>query len=459
MAKQLINKDERLSITLLIIQPVFDNIKYSHSNNSRIHFIHLPKVESLSSILSITDPISFHTQYIDNHKDHVRNTVAKITTSSNRTLAGFVLDVFCTSMIDVANEFKVPTYVFFTSGASFLGLMFHLQSLRDDQNQDITELYEESGVEITVQSYKNPVPAKLLPSIMLDKNGGSNTFFNHARRLRETKGIMINTFLELESMAIKFLSDEETIPPVYPIGPILHLNNTDGGAEYEEIMKWLDEQPNSSVVFLCFGSKGCFDENQVKEIAIALERSGHRFLWSLRKPPTKHKFESPGEYEHPEEILPEGFFQRTWGIGKVIGWAPQVAVLSHPAVGGFVSHCGWNSTLESVWCGVPMAAWPIYAEQQMNAFELVKDIGVAVEIKMDYKKSRDHVIVTAEEIENGIRRLMEPESDVRGKIEAMNVKSRTALVEGGSSFDSMGRFIDNVIDSIPFHEKILKKVI
>ncbi|KAL3633839.1 hypothetical protein CASFOL_022601 [Castilleja foliolosa] len=155
---------------------------------------------------------------------------------------------------------------------------------------------------------------------------------------------------------MKFQSGDEKSPPVYSVGPILHVDNGDEqNQKYDEIMKWLDEQPDSSVVFLCFGSQGCFDEVQVKEIAMALEKSGNRFLWSLRKPTGENRLETPGEYENPSEILPEGYIERTLSIGKVIGWAPQVAVLSHRAVGGFVSHCGWNSTLESLWCGVPMA--------------------------------------------------------------------------------------------------------
>ncbi|KAF2293824.1 hypothetical protein GH714_005072 [Hevea brasiliensis] len=168
-------------------------------------------------------------------------------------------------------------------------------------------------------------------------------------------------------------------------------------------MRWLDDQPPSTVVFLCFGSKGSFSQNQVKEIACALEHSGHRFLWSLRRPARPGLLASPSDYEDPQEVLPEGFLDRTTGIGKVIGWAPQVAVLAHPAVRGFVSHCGWNSILESIWFVVTIATWPLFAEQQFNAFEMVVvELGLAVEIKMDYRNDSG-VIVNCDEIERGIR--------------------------------------------------------
>ena len=223
-----------------------------------------------------------------------------------------------------------------------------------------------------------------------------------------------------------------------------------GGCQQDAsaIMSWLDDQPPSSVVFLCFGSRGSFGADQIKEIAYGLEHSGHRFLWSLRQPPPKGKMDFPIDYESIEEVLPEGFLHRTARIGKVIGWAPQVAVLSHSAVGGFVSHCGWNSLLESVWYGVPIATWPIYAEQQINAFQMVKDLGLAIEIKIDYNEDSDYV-VSAHEIENGLRNLMNINSEVRQKKKEMQKISRRVMIDGGSSHFSLGHFIEDVVANIP----------
>lgn len=154
-------------------------------------------------------------------------------------------------------------------------------------------------------------------------------------------------------------------------------------------------------------------------------------------------------------MLPEGFIERTNGVGKVIGWAPQVAVLAHPAVGGFVSHCGWNSVLESLCFGVPIATWPLYAEQQMNAFELVKDLGLAVEIRMYYFKDFEGKygptdIVSAKEIESGIQKLMADgdENEIRKKAKEMKEKSSAAMKESGSSHASLGLLIEDVISNI-----------
>ncbi|KAE8703902.1 UDP-glycosyltransferase 71B2 [Hibiscus syriacus] len=217
-------------------------------------------------------------------------------------------------------------------------------------------------------------------------------------------------------------------------------------------MQWLDEQPPSSVVFLCFGSAGSFSTDQVKEIAYALEQSGHRFLWSLRRSgkQASDMARSPTDYENVVEMLPEGFLDRTAETGKIIGWAPQVAILGHPATGGFVSHCGWNSILESIWFGVPMMAWPLYSEQQLNALTLVKELGLAVELKMDYKIDDGEVeIIKAKKIEEGIRLLMRYDSDVRERMKKMNDKSRKTLMDGGSSHTILCRFINDIINNMP----------
>ncbi|XP_027062284.1 anthocyanidin 3-O-glucosyltransferase 2-like [Coffea eugenioides] len=453
LAKLLIDHNEHLSITVLIMKFPFETKVISNTDSqaeasdSRIRFVELKKDESASQTAS---PSLFLYQFIEDHKNRVRDVLAEISSSASFDLAGIVIDMFCTSMIDVANEFGVPSYVFYTSGAAMLGLVFHLQSLRDDFKEDVTD-FENSKVELAVPTYINLVPVKVLPSGLFDKEGG-NMFLNQAKRYRETKGIIVNTFLELESHAIQALSNDKTIPPVYAVGPVLNLKGSNGqNQETEIIMKWLDLQPDCSVVFLCFGSEGCFDGDQVKEIAHALERSGYPFLWSLRRPPPKGKFESPGEYENPEEVLPDGFLQRTAEVGIVIGWAPQAAVLSHPAVGGFVSHCGWNSTLESVWYGVPMATWPLHAEQQVNAFQMLKDLGMAVEIKMDFKKKflePSTEIVAADVIEKAIKHLMDPENEIRKKVKEMKERSRLTLNEGGASSASLGSFLDDVIHYI-----------
>nr|AUR26634.1 UDP-glucosyltransferase 71A31 [Centella asiatica] len=466
VAKLLVSRDSRLSISILIMKLPMDTginafiQSLEKDTTDGIVFRELPALDEIVISALMPKPgISFLPSFVESQRTNVRDAVAAILNGSESSrLAGFVIDMFCTPMVDVADEFGVPSYVFFTSGAAFLGLMFYAQSLKDDDNHDICE-YKDSEVELSIPSYFNPVPAKVLPTVMLSKEG-SAVVTSIARMFRRTKAIISNTVLELEAHAIKSLADDGKIPRIYHVGPIISFKRGDDGSKSlnqnseEAIISWLDKQPPSSVVFLCFGSMGSFEKDQVTEIACALELSGHRFLWSLRRPSkVKEKIEMPKEYENFDEVLPEGFLERTTEIGKVIGWAPQVAILSHPSVGGFVSHCGWNSTLESIWSGVPMATWPLSAEQQINAFELVKELGVAVEIKMDYRKEPfvdcEPTLVPAEVIESGIRCLMDGEGEkVREKMKEMKNNCRKATLEGGSSHISLGNFIDDIMDNI-----------
>ncbi|KAL6195459.1 hypothetical protein ACLB2K_031078 [Fragaria x ananassa] len=189
---------------------------------------------------------------------------------------------------------------------------------------------------------------------------------------------------------------------------------------------------------------GSFTEAQVKEIALGLEQSGQRFLWSLRlTPPKGSKSLSPVDCSNLKEVLPDGFLERTREKGLICGWAPQVDVLSHKATGGFVSHCGWNSILESLWHGVPIVTWPMYAEQQLNAFRLVKEMGLGLEMRLDYKRGGDEV-VKADEIGKAVASVME-NSEVRKKVKEIGVVCRKAVEDGGSSSVSLGRFIEDVM--------------
>ncbi|KAM7517929.1 hypothetical protein LguiB_016891 [Lonicera macranthoides] len=410
MANLLITRDQRLSITFLIITlpshtaaTAYSRSLHRKSNNSpRLHFIDLPAVDS-TPILNSTSPVSAMSTFIDNHALHVRDAVARLATRPGES-------ALCTT------------------------------------RRDVTELIG-SVTDLSIPSFENSVPAKLIPLLATDKEGGSAMVLSLNRRLKRMNGILVNTFFKLESHALKSLVNGGN-PPIYPVGPVLSINNN--SQDHVMITRWLDHQPPLSVVFLCFGSMGSFDEDQVKEIAYALERSGHRFPWSLRRPsPNKGKLESPTEYSNPAEVLPEGFLERTASVGMVTGWVPQAEVLSHWAVGGFVSHCGWNSILESLWYGVPLATWPMYAEQQVNAFEMVVELKLGVEIKIDYRKEffgekNTSEVVKAEEIEIGIRKVMESESEQRKKVKEMKDKCRMAMMEGGSSYNSLGRFIDNI---------------
>ncbi|KAK9059039.1 hypothetical protein SSX86_021658 [Deinandra increscens subsp. villosa] len=453
MAKLLVNRDQSLSVNVLLINPPYPDLalttyieSLAKNTIERIRFTRLPQDQTQPKL----DPKAFMTsfyEFINSHCRCVRDIVAdmiNIQTGSSRVV-GFIVDMFCVGMIDVANEFNVPTYVFFTSSAAFLGFNMYVETLCLDRNQDHVIDMSKSEGEMVVPSFVNPMPMKVFPTAYYIHNQ-LDFLISSFPKVREAKGIMVNTFLELETHAIMSFSNTN-FPPVYPVGPVLNLDGVTGKVDDKDVFKWLDVQPPSSVVVLCFGSMGSFNEVQVKEIACGLERCGHRFVWSLRLPPLQEQ----SLHAHDNDarmLLPNGFLKRTMGIGKVIGWAPQAALLAHEAVGGFVSHCGWNSMLESMWFGVPTATWPLYAEQQLNAFEMVVELRLAVDLKMDYKMDvfnphTNKVIVTAEEVEGGIRRLMK-DNEVRAKVKEISKLSKATVSKGGSSFTSVDYLVKEI---------------
>jgi hydroquinone glucosyltransferase len=225
-------------------------------------------------------------------------------------------------------------------------------------------------------------------------------------------------------------------PPVYPFGPFVR-SSSEEEADESACLEWLDRQPAGSVAYVSFGTGGALSVEQTAEIAAGLEASGHRFLWVVRMPSLDGNpcalGRIRGEEDDPLAWLPEGFLERTRGQGlAVAAWAPQVRVLSHPATAAFLSHCGWNSTLETLAAGVPIVAWPLYAEQKMNAAILTEVTGVALRPTA----ARDEgVLVTREEVVAVVRELLEGEKGraVRGRAREMQEAAVRAWSSEGSS--------------------------
>lgn len=160
---------------------------------------------------------------------------------------------------------------------------------------------------------------------------------------------------------------------IWAVGPFMSQANRDPDLDVD-VSTWLDRCPDESVLYVCFGSQKLLKKAQMEALAVGLEKSQARFVWVV-KPITAQQ----------EELgygsVPEGFEARVLGRGLVIkGWAPQVPILGHKSVGGFLSHCGWNSLLEGILAGVMMLTWPMEADQFINARLLVEDLGSAVRV-------------------------------------------------------------------------------
>ncbi|KAF8008985.1 hypothetical protein BT93_J0081 [Corymbia citriodora subsp. variegata] len=193
---------------------------------------------------------------------------------------------------------------------------------------------------------------------------------------RSTDMIMIKGIREIEGKYIDYLScliDKRVVP----VGPLVEDTKFEDG-EKSEILDWLDNKEEKSTVFVSFGSEYFLSKQEMAEIAHGLEASNVNFIWVVRF----HDGERDAAV-NGRSHLPEGFLRRVAGRGLVLeGWAPQAAILQHSSVGGFVSHCGWSSVLESIRFGVPIIAMPMHLDQPVNA-RLVEEVGVGVEARRD----------------------------------------------------------------------------
>ncbi|CAH9125775.1 unnamed protein product [Cuscuta epithymum] len=207
----------------------------------------------------------------------------------------------------------------------------------------------------------------------------------------------------------------------------------------KECLKWLDSKKPNSVVYVCFGSMANFAASQLTEMAMGIEISGQDFIWVIRN----KKEEDNGK----EQWMPAGFEQRTECRGLIIrGWAPQMLILDHRAVGAFVTHCGWNSTLEGICAGVPMVTWPVFAEQFINE-KLVTDVlrtGVGVGSK-EWKPAESDG-VKKEDIADAIGRVMVggDSREMRNRAAALKDRAHKAMEEGGSSYSDMTCLLDEL---------------
>ncbi|KAI6669873.1 hypothetical protein NL676_004758 [Syzygium grande] len=215
---------------------------------------------------------------------------------------------------------------------------------------------------------------------MRDKANGTRDMDRVLESIRRSEGaILIKTCREIEGKYVDYLA-ELVGKKVIAVGPLIQEPARGDARDDEgEILGWLEERESGSVVFVSFGSECFLSKEEMEEVARGLELASEEvgFVWVVRFP--------GGDTESVSivEALPEGFLERTKDRGMVVqGWAPQAKILMHPRTGGFVSHCGWSSTLEAIVFGVPIIAMPMHLDQPLNA-KLVADLGVGMEVRRE----------------------------------------------------------------------------
>ncbi|KAL2504973.1 UDP-glycosyltransferase 83A1 [Abeliophyllum distichum] len=248
-------------------------------------------------------------------------------------------------------------------------------------------------------------------------------FFKHTVKIvRPTKSadrLISNSSYWLESGTFA------SYPDILPIGPLLASNRLGKSTGYfwredSGCLAWLDQRPPDSVIYVAFGSFTVFHHNQFKELALGLELTGRPFLWVVRQNIT----------EDVDNTYPTGFKERVHHRGRMVSWAPQQKVLSHPCVACFISRCSWNSTIEGISNGIHFLCWPYFSDQIFNKSYIYDYLKIGLELNKD-----DNGIIRRGEIKNKLERVLGDEG-LKEIVLYFQAKTLNGVIEGGSSSKS-----------------------
>ncbi|TVU35132.1 hypothetical protein EJB05_17003, partial [Eragrostis curvula] len=290
-----------------------------------------------------------------------------------------VADVFLGWTAESARKLGVQHRLFVTGGAYASAITFSIwlrqptfpRPVNPDDEQAVTDFpdvrlrYEQFLNVAFTEDVSNPMTQFLRRTL--------NLHFHHSG------GVVVNTAQEIEKKGLDMIGRLSGGLPAFAVGPLIggRAPTTDGDDIF--CIEFLDSKPAASVLYVSFGSQNTIPASQMMELARGLEASGRPFIWMVRPPV---EFDGAAEFR-ADEWLPDGFEARVTAAGRqgvvVRRWAPQLAILAHASTGAFLSHCGWNSVLESLWHGVPVLGWPLLSDQPFDS-RLLVELGVGVEV-------------------------------------------------------------------------------
>ncbi|KAL1555343.1 zeatin O-glucosyltransferase-like [Salvia divinorum] len=262
-----------------------------------------------------------------------------------------------------------------------------------------------------------------------------------------SSGDIYNTSRVIEGSYVDLLADEKSTGTgkIWAVGPFnpVSVSERMQSEEKEASLKWLDKQSLNSVILVSFGSTCSLSDEQISEIAVGLEKSGQKFIWVIREADRGNIFE--GDVRRAP--LPEMYEERVRERGLILrDWAPQLEILGHEATGGFLTHCGWNSCIESISMGVPVVAWPMHSDQPRNAVLMTKVLGIGVEAAEWAHRDR---VTPSGAVESAVKRLMASEEgeEIRRRAAELGDAVRKSVLQGGVSVKEMDSFIAHITKS------------
>ncbi|XP_051115627.1 UDP-glycosyltransferase 83A1-like isoform X1 [Andrographis paniculata] len=352
---------------------------------------------------------------------------------SDGKIDGVIVDSPLASVSQIVKRFGVKVAMFWVSSAGSLALGLKIPHLMESKviDSDGTPLKNDA-----IPLLPN-MPAMAMSDLIWhfphDKNMQNAIFHatkDIANHLQDVDWILCNFFQELEPSL-------STLPlNTLPVGPFLSNEESYGSllSEDSSCLKWLDKQPNDSVIYIAFGSTSRFNQTQLDELALGLELTGRPFLWAALTGSGTGK---------PPLAFTKAYTERVAGRAKIVGWAPQEAVLAHPAVRCFLSHCGWNSVIEGLSAGVPLLCWPYFADQLYARTCICDKWRVGIRLSPD-DGGGGPAVISRFEVEKKVEEVM-CDNVVRKNALRMKEMAGKSGTNGGSSLNNLKYLVEQMI--------------
>ncbi|KAJ0714459.1 putative UDP-glucuronosyl/UDP-glucosyltransferase, UDP-glycosyltransferase family [Helianthus annuus] len=353
---------------------------------------------------------------------------------------------------EVARRLNIPRLVFHGPGCFWLMCMhvFYSSNLLETIESD-SEPFVLPGLPHRVEATRFHIAGS-----SKDATADQKAFWSRAVKAEKAAyGIVIHTFEELEREYVNELT-KVTNTKVWCIGPVMLCNKdvrdlsergNKAAINEHDCLKWLDKREPQSVLYVCLGSLVHISTQQAIELGLGLESTYQPFIWCIR-----NKAEALEQW-----FSEEGFEERVRDRGLIIrGWAPQVLILSHRAIGGFLTHCGWNSTLESICAGVPVVTWPFFADQFINETFIVEILKIGVRIGVDVRvllgeEDKIEPLVKKHDVKRAVECLIEEDENGeqrRRRVSELAKMAKIAMAEDGSSFKNVWSLIRDITETI-----------
>ncbi|CAG7888160.1 unnamed protein product [Brassica rapa] len=374
-------------------------------------------------------------------KREIKNLVKRYE-EKNQPVRYLLNNAFVSWVCDVAEELQIPSAVLWVQSCACFAAYYYYRN-------QLAKFPTKTEPEIDVEVPFMPLVLKHdeIPSFLHPSAPFSNHILQQIKRLPNTFSVLIDTFEELERDIIDHMSQVCPEVIINPIGPLFMMAKTtssdikgDISDSANQCMEWLDSKEPSSIVYISFGTIVHLKQHykktqQIDEITHGLLNSGLSFLWVVR-PPMEGLSLAP-------HVLPQELEEK----GMIVEWCPQERVLAHPAVSCFLSHCGWNSTVEALTSGVPIVCFPQWGDQVTNAVYLVDVFKTGVRLG---RGEADEKIVSREVVAEKLLEATVGEKAVELRENARRWKkeAEATVGYGGSSDKNFGEFVDKLVANI-----------